>query len=415
MARALLLALVLLAVACALPTGGRLRFEAIGAGLPGAGQWRDGFDLVDLDRDGHLDLVHGPSRAVGADPLLLRGDGAGGFASWSGSGLPSGDLTYGDAATGDFDGDGDLDVAIGQHLHEPVVFESDGVGAFREAPLPAAALAFSTRALESVDWDGDGRDELLALGEGPLPGTGREPRGLLLLDWVPVEGWRAFLEHGAVGLPLPFGSSLAVGDVDGDGQPDAATASSSFGRRDVLVLGDGEWGGTRRELTALSSTGYVRAVALADFDGDGRDDLAASSVEWAEGEWWTRIDVLLSARGDVFASSVILREPGSAGLLALGAGDLDGDGHADLVAFDAEGEPRIFLGMGGGRLARARATGLSGDGCAGRHVRISDLDGDGRGEIVASFGEDPGVDPACVAGGSLRAWLLAAGSRLIGR
>ena len=42
-------------------------------------------------------------------------------------------------------------------------------------------------------------------------------------------------------------------------------------------------------------------------------------------------------------------------------------------------------------------------------------DGDGRGEIVASFGEDPGVDPACSAGGSLRAWLLAAGSRLVGR
>jgi hypothetical protein len=91
------------------------------------------------------------------------------------------------------------------------------------------------------------------------------------------------------------------------------TLAFSFGRRDVLVLGDGEWGGTRREFTALSSTG------------------------------------------------------------------------------------------------------LSGDGCAGHHVRISDLDGDGRGEIVASFGEDPGVDPACGAGGSLRAWLLAAGSRPIGR
>jgi len=91
------------------------------------------------------------------------------------------------------------------------------------------------------------------------------------------------------------------------------TLAFSFGRRDVLVLGDGEWGGTRREFTALSSTG------------------------------------------------------------------------------------------------------LSGDGCAGRHVRISDLDGDGRGEIVASFGEDPGVDPACGAVGSLRAWLLAARSRPIGR
>ena len=406
MARALLLVVALLEVACAFPTGSRLHFEAMGEGLPGSGQWRDGFDLVDLDRDGHLDLVHGPPRAGGADLLLLRGDGAGGFAPWSGGGLPSGGFAYGDAAAGDFDGDGDLDIALGQHLLELVVLEGDGAGEFGAAPLPAAALAFSTRALESVDWDGDGRDELLALGEGPRPAAGRGSRGLLLLDWVPVEGWRAFLESGAEGLP--FGSSLAVGDVDGDGQPDAATAAASLGRRDLLVLGDGEWGGTRRELTALSSTGYVRAVTLADFDGDGRDDLAASSIERAEGKWRTRLDVLLSRRGGAFASSVVLRESGAAGLLALAAGDLDGDGHADLVAFDADGAPRIYLGVGGGRLARARATGLSGEGCAGRHVRISDLDGDGRGEIVASFGEDPGVDPACRAGGSLRAWRLAA-------
>jgi len=47
-------------------TGDRLGFEEFDRGLPRQGQWRNGFDVADMNGDGHLDIVFGPSRKATA-------------------------------------------------------------------------------------------------------------------------------------------------------------------------------------------------------------------------------------------------------------------------------------------------------------------------------------------------------------
>jgi hypothetical protein len=148
-----------------------LQFEPIGAGLPRAGQWREGFDLADLDGDGNLDLVHGPARKGRRVPHVFRGDGRGAFAEWSEARFPSLAYDYGDARAADFDGDGRLDLALAVHLSGLQLLLGDGRGGFRAAGAgldwSGAGAGFSSRAIRAADLDGDGRVDLAPLGEFP--------------------------------------------------------------------------------------------------------------------------------------------------------------------------------------------------------------------------------------------------------
>jgi hypothetical protein len=96
----------------------RLRFTPFGQGLPPSGQWREGFAIAGMNGDGHPDLA----LAVHLRGLIaLLGDGMGGFR---------------DSSQG-------RDFALG------------------------GKSAFSSTALRLVDWNGDGRPDILALGERP--------------------------------------------------------------------------------------------------------------------------------------------------------------------------------------------------------------------------------------------------------
>src|SRR5262249_13551769 len=84
------------------------------------------------------------------------------------------------------------------------------------------------------------------------------------------------------------------------------------------------------------------------------------------------------------------------------------DGNLDLVALTGDGATWVFLGDGKGFFTReAAAIPDYGPGCNGSRVRLADLDGDGRDEIVASFaGEYSPVNApeACRTEGGIRAW-----------
>jgi hypothetical protein len=69
--------------------------------------------------------------------------------------------------------------------------------------------------------------------------------------------------------------SVAVGDFNGDGDPDLAVADQSPGEIMVLL---GSTGGTFTGPTILTTDSGVSAVAVADFNRDGDPDLAVSNV-----------------------------------------------------------------------------------------------------------------------------------------
>jgi hypothetical protein len=149
-------------------------------------------------------------------------------------------------------------------------------------------------------------------------------------------------------------------------------------------------------------------VAAADFDGDGRVDLAIGYIA-SELTWRSGVDILLNRPDGKWERRPLAVVDGREGVTALAAGDLNGDGARDLVALTGEGQTWIFLGDGKGGFTREEASGIPpyADRCRGYHVALADLDGDGKDEIVAAFaGEGSSVyDPdLCSTGGGILAW-----------
>lgn len=407
----------------------RLRFVPAGQGLPETGQWRNGFEVADMNEDGHLDIVHGTPRKSFNPPVIFLGDSEGSWTPWADASFPALPFDYGDVTVADFNGDGHLDVATASHLRGVLAMVGDGKGNFRlwseGIEFDRKGEAFSSRALEAADWNGDGRPDLLVLGEGPRlqirKDKAKASRGYqgLVVYLNQGDGTWVRRDQGTDRYQV-FGDDLALGDFNRDGRPDVVTASNLQNKRSVVMInqGDGSWEATIPD--GLRPQAYLRALAVADYDGDGRDDLAVTYMSYELSTWHTGIDVFLSREGDrPWERRPVVAVEGREGVFALDAGDLDGDGHADLVGLTGDGAAWVFLGDGTGGFAREQSADLPPDhgACRGYHVRLVDFDRDGRDEVIAAYAGEATLEnmltamplPKCSHAGALRAWDALAG------
>jgi hypothetical protein len=104
--------------------------------------------------------------------VIFLGDGKGSWLRWREAKFPSLAYDYGDVQAGDFNGDGHPDLALAVHLRGLIALLGDGKGGFRNASegldfALGGRTPFSSTALRIVDWNGDGRPDILAFGEGP--------------------------------------------------------------------------------------------------------------------------------------------------------------------------------------------------------------------------------------------------------
>ncbi|MCM2314993.1 MAG: VCBS repeat-containing protein [Thermoanaerobaculia bacterium] len=388
-----------------------LRFVAIGDGLPRSGQWRNGFALADVDGDAALDIVHGPTRrTINGTPAIFRGDGKGGFSRWSEARFPPLAYDYGDAAVGDFNGDGKADVALAIHLRGIVALLGDGKGNYEpfseglDMSDPArggwSTSPFTSRAIETIDWDRDGRMDILALSEGPSrPGaTSTNYAAGKRIYLAREKGWE--LAPAPSDVDPVFGDEIALGDFNGDGRKDFATSISLAGNRAVFNIAgiDGSWQAS--SLEGIRPGAFVRSVAAADVNADGRHDLFLSYTSNEGGVVRSGIDLMLSQPGG-WRRHALWSSAGRSFVTAMGAGDLDGDGRVDLVAFDDAGGPLVLRGAGGALFTMESPDGIDSamPGCRGYSVKLADLDRDLKDEIIAGFAGE-----RCPSGGSLRAW-----------
>lgn len=413
--------------------GDRLVMRPFSQGLPTSGQWRNGFDLADMNGDGRLDIVHGPPRKGRLDgPLIFLNEGDGNW-TFQPMEFPSFPYDYGDVAVADFNGDGRPDIAMGIHLRGVVALVADGPESFRLwnegmeffSPRPddsvgSAAAVFSSRTLTVADWNGDGRMDVVALGEGPRPASDILERTQRLFDRTSY-GIRVYLNGGdgdgngrwsaldvAREQRSVFGDSITVQDFDADGAVEALIGSNVFNSKRVLV--DQQAGGVPVpvEVPEVRPMAYVSAVAAGDVDGDGHID-AILAFTSREADTWRRGIEILYRRGEGWESRLLDVREGRNAWSAMATGDLDGDGALDLVALDRTGESAVFLGDGEGFLVRELSPEMvSPEGnCNGYAVRLADLDGDGRDEIVQSFAGErsPLFAPGrCPGGGAILAW-----------
>jgi hypothetical protein len=386
----------------------RLRFISFDNGLPKSGQWRQGFDIADMNRDGHPDIVFPPPRKATAPlPLIFLGDGKGDWSPWRDAKFPSLEYDYGDVKVGDFNGDGIPDLAFGVHFRGLIVMLGDGKGGFRNGgkglDFDNDGKAFSSQALEVVDWTGNGRSDILALAEGPVfMGRGLHyPHGVALYLNQGNGKWkRAPGENSDI-----YGRSIVLGDFGGTGHLGFATGTNVGDRRDLVHPWKPGGGWDTTTVNEIRPMSYIWSVTSADFDGDGRSDLAVAYSSYELSAWRSGIDILYARQGGRWERRPLFVEQGPDGPVALGLGDIVGDGHKDLVALTAKGEMLIFLANGKGFFTQERSPPPAFPGaCKGAYVELADLDGDGKDEIVASFSDEHQASGHCTSDGGVTAW-----------
>jgi hypothetical protein len=280
----------------------------------------------------------------------------------------------------------------------------------RARTLPGGGQPF---AVVAHDLDGDGNADLtvtnsstsrvsvyLGAGDGsfspPLSfETGRRPRGIVAADFnrdgtpdlavAATDRNRVFVHlgrgHGRFqqGTSVPVGRRpfmLTVLDLDSDGALDIAVANegeAAGGEALSILLGDGKGEFSSR---SLSTGRYASDVAAADFNRDGKPDLAVAT--------WGSNDVAVHlGRGDgTFLPPKRFTYAQGHGLYLVLAADLDRDGSPDMVWNDLRRSGLYVLyGDGTGGFPRTR---LLATGRGVRHAVARDLNGDGWLDLVSA-------------------------------
>ena len=329
----------------------------------------------DFNGDGRQDLVTA-NRAANTVSVRL-GNGRGGFGAKADFATGAGPMSV---ATGDFNGDGKQDLAVANQDESTVSVllntTSGGVLSF------AAEADFATGAgpisVAVGDFDGDGKKDLAIANQGGVNTVS------VLLNTT-SGGILSFAAKADFATRLiPF--SVVVADFDGDGKQDLATATNDGGPAAVYatvsVLLNTTMGGVLSFAPNVEFiTGYSSmAVAVADFNRDGLRDVVTAN--WLED---SAVSILLnSTSADVLSFAPFTPYPLHTSLgvaSSVATADMNGDGEQDVVV----GAPRtyvcVLLGDGRGGLPR-RA--IFSPGGWVRSVAVGDFNRDGKRDVVTA-------------------------------
>jgi hypothetical protein len=382
-----------------------LRFTSEERGLPRGERWQMSFDIADMNGDGLPDLVLPPPRLGEPEvPHILLQQKDGSWQEWRDARWPQGiKLDYGAVRVADFDGDGHLDIAIACHFLPTYVLYGDGRGDFtRVETLPALAKKVTSRSLTVADFNGDGRPDLATLAELNINiGTAqRLTSGLVDVMLNLPDGWKA--EGGDFPNDIQ-GDDLTSGDLNGDGRPDLVLTSTSQGVRQLVFLN--EKNGTEWRNIAdpdVPYNAFVYSAAIGHLVSPKQNDLILcyEQVNPKQDELPSQACTIYrfhDAAGKFMEkpqmSLLFKREVHYDNILAVAVGDIDGDGRDDIALAALKTGVRVFLQLQDGEFYEEKSgKELDIGGAYPSDIRIADLNGDGRGEVIVmgTIGDGPG-------------------------
>ncbi len=362
------------------------------AGWDHVDKYGPGIALADLDGDGALDIVHSRSeRNVPAlrTPIVYRGLGDGTFEeaarpAWRTEDNGTVPLLF------DYDGDDDLDLLIGIAGANARLDRNDGDFAFVDV-TEEAGLANSgdfVYAAAAGDVDGDGwLDLYLGQWRADLPehGAGQAPNALFMGS---AEGFRVSPHN----LECAGSATLGLGmaDLDNDGDLDIYVANDFF--EDCLYenLGDAGFRDVASEAGVATDAMHAMGVAFGDFNDDAQLDILVTDTEQLDSSLGNA--AFLSKPGEALRYRGAARELGLDGLSTLqadwlvcwgvGVEDFDLDGYADVHMATHIERDEIFLHNQADayRPAWNLINGI--EGSDARATAYGDIDGDGDIDIV---------------------------------
>ncbi|NER35151.1 MAG: DUF4347 domain-containing protein [Oscillatoria sp. SIO1A7] len=211
-------------------------------------------------------------------------------------------------------------------------------------------------------------------GNWELDTTCGKPAAETALSASAMAAYPAVLASFAPGTPFGAGTqprSVAVGDFNGDGSPDLATANSGSNNVSVL-LGDGSGSfGTGTNFGAGSSP---ISVALGDFNGDGSSDLAVANLLSAN------VSVLLGDGSGNFGTQTVFGT--GTGPRSVAVGDFNNDGSLDLATPNSgSNNVSVLLGDGNGNFGTQANFGV---GNAPNSLAVGDFNGDGNSDLAVA-------------------------------
>jgi VCBS repeat-containing protein len=166
-------------------------------------------------------------------------------------------------------------------------------------------------------------------------------------------------------------NSVAVGDFNGDGDPDLAVANEFAGSVSVLLGGAG---GSFSAATNIATGGFPFAVAVGEFNGDGDPDLAVADQSPGE------IMVLLGSTGGTFTGPTILTT--DSGVSAVAVADFNRDGDPDLAVTNVN-QSRVSVLLGDTGATFTAQTNFA-VGSTQTSVVAADFNGDGKPDLAAT-------------------------------
>jgi len=283
--------------------------------------------------------------------------------------------------TADMDGDGNLDLLFMSPNNELVVARSQGLKdsvALDANTVVATGLNISH--IYVADIDADGKPDIVCLTTSPAA---------IIVYRNTSSGSNLSFD---TGVPLPTGGAayayLTINDADGDGLPDIV--STSFGQQSVIVY---------RNNTTAGKISFAPPVyhnvgnasddaVLTDLNGDGKTEIVSCGTENVS----LSITTNASTPGNFNFGTTTVLSAGTGGLLQVA--DFDGDGKPDIAAayyYYTQPTPTFFRNIGTGKLAFSPVV-ISKD-IAPTAVIAGDLNGDGKPEFIAV---DPGFQRLAV-------------------
>jgi hypothetical protein len=286
----------------------------------------------DFAGDGRLDLAVSDVSTGGGDFSVLTGLGAG---RYSDALVYDAGHRYLSVATGDFDEDNLSDLVLATDSSNSVaVAFSNGDGSFDVAPEDVSG---PTASVAVGDFNHDGHKDLAA----QSPGTVVVRLG---------DGNGNFADPVSYGAGSGYGS-VAVGDFDGNGRDDLVT-SPGPGAAALAVLTSKPDGTFDAPKPTTSAACCVTGLSVADFNADGRSDLAVTyAFSSSATVFRAAADGTLGAGQDVAVGG----RPG-----APAVGDVNHDARQDLAVATFSGQVLVFRGLGDGGFAAPDAFASSG-------------------------------------------------------
>jgi trimeric autotransporter adhesin len=320
---------------------------------------------ADFNGDGIPDLV-----ILGNDTIsVLLGNGDGTFTA---APYPSSELP-GAIAVGDFNGDGIPDLAVAPVLDEGdsevLLGKGDGTFTIAKGSFGIANGTSTSNSIAVGDFNGDGNLDLVET----CASVDDQPCNLLLTQFGNGDG--TFMQSSGIPLAFSGSQSVAVGDFNGDGKPDLAVTNSGANGVNVFLNSDGVFSAmAARPATGDSPT----SVAAADFNGDGKLDLAVAN------SGSNNVTILLGNGDGTFTAAATLATGIAPNSLAVG--DFNGDGVPDVAVANAgSSNVTILLGNGDGTFTAAASPAAD---TGSTSVVSADFNGDGKEDLVVANSQD---------------------------